>query len=182
MAAMNRAFTLIELLVVVAVIAVLAALSSVVWQRSQRSSKAATCMNNLRQLGSALVRYVGDNDGTFPTLALAREKKSDPEPVLDTVLKPYVTDMRVFNCPADERKLWESSGTSYLWNWKLNGQKLANARVAFVNKGIIDEASRIMVMGDKEGFHPHLTNNVNVLYADGHASNELTFLDDTPSK
>jgi prepilin-type processing-associated H-X9-DG protein len=98
------------------------------------------------------------------------------------VMKPYVTDMGVFRCPADDRNLWESSGTSYLWNWKLNGQKLAAARVAFVSKGIIDEPSRIMVMGDKEGFHPHLDNKVNVLYADGHASNELTFLDETPTE
>ena len=175
-------FTLLELLVVMAIIAILATLSSLVWQRTQRTSKAAACMSNLRQLGTALVRYVGDNDGTFPTMALAREKKTDPEPALDTVLAPYLTDTRVFACPADDRKLWETSGTSYLWNWKLSGQKLAALRVSFVAKGIIDEASRIMVMGDKEGFHPHLTNNVNVLYADGHTSNELTFLDDTPSK
>ena len=182
MAAMRRAFTLIELLVVIAIIAVLASLSMVAWQRTRRTSQAAMCMGNLRQLGSALVRYVGEHDGTFPTLVLARQNKTDPFDAIDTVLKPYLTDMRVFNCPADERKLWETSGTSYLWNWKLSGQKLAALRVSFVAKGIIDEASRIMVMGDKEGFHPHLTNNVNVLYADGHTSNELTFLDDTPTK
>lgn len=178
--AVSRAFTLIELLVVVVIIAALAALSTVAWQRTQRTSRAAMCMNNLRQLGAAVVRHVGEHDGTFPTLVLAREKKTDPVDALDTVLKPYLTDMRVFNCPADEKKLWETSGTSYLWNWKLNGQKLAALKVAFVGKGVIDEAAHIMVMGDKEGFHPHLDNKVNVLYADGHASNELTFLDATP--
>lgn len=177
---MKRAFTLIELLVVIVIIAVLASLSIVAWQRIRRTSHAATCTNNLRQLGSALVRHVGEHDGTFPTLVLARKKKTDPFDAIDTELKPYVTDMRVFNCPADHQKLWETSGTSYLWNHKLNGQKLGAMKVAFIGKGIIDEASLIMVMGDKEGFHPHLDNKVNVLYADGHASNEFTFIDETP--
>jgi prepilin-type processing-associated H-X9-DG protein len=35
-----------------------------------------------------------------------------------------------------------------------------------------------MVMGDKEGWHPSLKNKLNVLYADGHASQELTFVED----
>jgi prepilin-type N-terminal cleavage/methylation domain-containing protein/prepilin-type processing-associated H-X9-DG protein len=173
-------FTLIELLVVIAIIAVLSALSTVAWQRTRRTSQAAKCMNNLRQLGGALVKYVGENDGTFPTLMLAREKVTDPVDTIDSVLKPFVGSAEFFRCPADERKLWETSGTSYLWNWKLNGQKLASLRVAFVAKGVIDEPSRIMVMGDKEGFHPHLDSKVNVLYADGRLSTELTFIDETP--
>ncbi len=180
MAAMRRGFSLIELLVVIVIIAVLAALSTAAWRRTQRTSRAVVCMSNLRQLGASLVQYMGEHDGAFPTLALAREKKTDPLETIDTALKPYIKDVSIFRCPADEKGLWETSGTSYLWNWKLNGQKLAAVRVAFVGRGSIDEVSRIMVMGDKEGFHPHLDNKVNVLYADGHASNELTFLDDTP--
>lgn len=178
----SRAFTLLELLVVMSIIAVLAALSTVVWQRTQRTSKASACMSNLRQLGTALTRYVGENDGTFPTLAAMREKKTDPQPSIDVALKPYLTDMRVFNCPGDDQRIWETSGTSYFWNWKLNGQKLGNLSVAFFGSDAIQDSSRIMVMFDKQGFHPHLNDKLNVLYADGHASQELTFVDESPGK
>lgn len=175
------AFTLLELLVVIAIVAVLATISSAVWQRSQRSANAAKCINNLRGLGTALTKYLGDNDGTFPTLVLAREKKTDPQQAIDTVLKPYISDPRILACPADERKLWETSGTSYLWNWKLNGQRISAVRVSFVGKNTIDEPSNVMVMGDKEGFHPVENRKVNVLYADGRVTQELTFVDETPA-
>ena len=74
------------------------------------------------------------------------------------------------------KSLAETTGTSYLWNYKLNGQKLSSATVSFVKRDTIDQQSRIMVMGDKEGWHPSLKNKLNVLYADGHASQELTFV------
>ena len=171
-------FTLIELLVVIAIIALLATLGTAGWQRSQRYSRAAACMQNLRQIGVGLARYVAEHDGVFPELAMARASKSDAVPVLDTELRGYVSDARVFACPDDSKHLAEKSGTSYLWNNKLNGQRLATLSVSFLAMNPIEEPSRIMVMGDKEGFHPNLDNKLNVLYADGHASQELTFVSD----
>ena len=177
-----RGFTLIELLVVIAIIAVLAALGTAGWQRSQRYARAAACMQNLRQIGGGLARYVAEHDGIFPELAMARASKTDAVPVLDTELSAYVTDARVFACPDDSTHLAAKSGTSYLWNNKLNGQRLATLSVSFLAMSPIEEPGRIMVMGDKEGFHPNLDNKLNVLYADGHASQELTFVSDTPGK
>ena len=176
------AFTLIELLVVIAIIALLATLGTAAWQRSQRYSRAAACMQNLRSIGAGLARYVGEHDGVFPELAMARVSKSDNVPVIDTELLTYVTDARVFACPDDSKHLSQTSGTSYLWNNRLNGQRLATLSVSFLAMDAIDEPSRIMVMGDKEGFHPNIENKLNVLYADGHASQQLTFVDDTPQK
>ncbi len=175
-------FTLIELLVVIAIIALLATLAAAGWQRSQRYARAVTCMQNLRQIGTGLARYVGEHDGVFPELAMARVSKSDTVPVIDTELRAYVTDARVFACPDDSKHLAQTSGTSYLWNNRLNGQRLATLSVSFLAMNPIDDPSRIMVMGDKEGFHPNIENKLNVLYADGHASQELTFVDDTPQK
>jgi prepilin-type N-terminal cleavage/methylation domain-containing protein/prepilin-type processing-associated H-X9-DG protein len=178
----TRAFTLIELLVVIAIIALLATLGTAAWQRSQRYSRSVACMQNLRQIGAGLARYVGEHDGVFPELAMARTSTSEAIPVIDTELRAYVPDARAFACPDDSKRLAQSSGTSYLWNHKLNGQRLATLSVSFLAMNPIDDLSRIMVMGDKEGFHPHLDNKLNVLYADGHASQELTFVDDTPQK
>jgi prepilin-type N-terminal cleavage/methylation domain-containing protein/prepilin-type processing-associated H-X9-DG protein len=177
-----RGFTLIELLVVIVIIAVLAALGTSAWQRSQRQSRSVACMQNLRQIGAGLAKYIGDHDGTFPELAMARMDKTQNVPVIDTELRSYVPNPRVFACPDDRKRLAETSGTSYLWNMRLNGQRLANLSVSFVKMDPIDDPSRIMVMGDKEGFHPSLESKMNVLYADGHASQELTFVDDAPAK
>lgn len=175
----SQGFTLLELVVVLAIIIVLAALGTSVWQRVQRSSRSAACMQNLRQIGAGLAKYVGEHDGVFPTLEMARAGRNEDVPVLDTELRAYVADARVFACPDDRKRIAQTTGTSYLWNHRLNGQRLGNLSVSFVKMDPIDDPGRIMVMGDKEGFHPNLENKLNVLYADGHASQELTFVDDT---
>ncbi len=177
-----RGFTLIELLVVTAIIALLATLGTAAWQRSQRSARAIACMQNLRAIGAGLTRYVAEHDGIFPELAMARTSKTEAVPVMDTELLAYVPDKRVFTCPDDGKHLAATSGTSYLWNNRLNGQRLASLSVSFLAMNPIDDPSRIMVMGDKEGFHPNIENKLNVLYADGHASQELTFVDDAAQK
>jgi prepilin-type N-terminal cleavage/methylation domain-containing protein/prepilin-type processing-associated H-X9-DG protein len=179
---LRRAFTLIELLVVIAIVALLAALGSVGWQHSQRDARSAACTQNLRTIGAAMARYVGEHDGIYPELAMARATRSDAAPTIDTALASYVGDHRAFACPDDRKHIAEVSGTSYLWNWKLNGQRLVSLSVSFVAISPIDEPGHTMMMGDKEGFHEHLQNKLNVLYADGHVSQELTFLSDTPPK
>jgi prepilin-type N-terminal cleavage/methylation domain-containing protein/prepilin-type processing-associated H-X9-DG protein len=172
----TRGFTLIELLVVIAIIAVLAGLTMTAYQRSLRSSRAVECMSNLRQIGAALTKYMTENDGAFPTLVMARPSTADSSPALDTELASYISDARVFSCPEDYKRIAVATGTSYLWNTKLNGQRLGSLSISFMGLDPLEEPSRIMVMGDKEGFHPYLDNKVNVLYADGHASKELTFV------
>jgi prepilin-type N-terminal cleavage/methylation domain-containing protein/prepilin-type processing-associated H-X9-DG protein len=174
----TRAFTLLEMVVVVAIISILVALIVPGWMRSQRGARAAECMGNLRQIGTGLTRYLGEHDQTFPTLVMARENKEQDVLCIDRVLLPYVGTENVFRGPDDTKHLFETTGTSYLWNYKLNGQKLSGLNVSFVRNDTIDEQSRIMVMGDKEGWHPSMKSKLNVLYADGHASQELTFVDE----
>jgi prepilin-type N-terminal cleavage/methylation domain-containing protein/prepilin-type processing-associated H-X9-DG protein len=175
----SRAFTLVELAAVMAIVVALAALSYPVWMHFQRTAQSASCMQNMRQVGAGLVKYLGEHDASFPTLVMARWDKSEKSDAIDTVLASYVQDARVFACPGDRRRLYETTGTSYLWNTKLNGQRLGGLSVNYMKLDTIDSPSRIMVMADKEGFHPHLMNKINVLYADGHASQELTFVSDS---
>ncbi len=59
------AFTLIELLTVIAIIGILAAILIPVVGKVRSSAKAAMCMSNLRQIGTATFMYLNDHDDRF---------------------------------------------------------------------------------------------------------------------
>ena len=61
-----KTFTLIELLVVIAIIAILAAMLLPALQQARERAQTTQCMNNMREINNAVLRYVDDNKGYAP--------------------------------------------------------------------------------------------------------------------
>ena len=140
-----RAFTLVELLVVIAILGVLAALILAALSSAKRTVRQTHCINNVRQLGSALLQFVADHQ-VYPLLVNSRSRdSSDPyfgfgqswKTALQTILSPgypkersvdgvplfIMQDEGVWRCPTAQRppELPNKIGyTSYGYNpWGL---------------------------------------------------------------
>ena len=169
------ALTLVEMLVTIAVIATLAGLLTPALGRARQSARTTACLSNLRQMGIALQAYVNESEGRLPSLQ-NRDCVTNTLAALDMVLLPKEKNSKVFQCPSDRSDLFERTGTSYFWNFTVNGQDVD--KLFSVVGG--NNPSKIPLISDKEGFHPDLKERVNILYADGAVSKELRFSTSLP--
>jgi prepilin-type N-terminal cleavage/methylation domain-containing protein len=167
----QRAFTLIELLVVIGIIAILAALLVPVFNRGKESARAASCVNNLHQIGIGLQLYVSDNGNKLPTVFDWSSSSDTNTPLLNQVLFQHIGSSNVFRCPSDHGGVFEETGSSYSWNFLLNGQDADHLRLM----GLDFNPHQIPLVFDKEGFHRArgAAKAKNYLFADQHLKNLL---------
>jgi prepilin-type N-terminal cleavage/methylation domain-containing protein len=112
------AFTLIELLVVIAIIAILAAILFPVFANARERARMTACLNNTKQMGTALTTYLNDWDGTYPMnrfptdkLALHSNTAGDLQGTnfnWKRALLPYLKTIQVFACPSNDN-LWNKA-------------------------------------------------------------------------
>jgi len=138
MVRLRRGFTLVELLVVIAIVGVLVALLLPAIQAARASARAASCKNNMRQIGLAVLQHCDTHGGDFPEWWHAKLHESDAEGSASWIytLAPYlesVDEIRI--CPEDEfhemRLLVKAS--SYVINDHLAADDVPN-RIRNINK------------------------------------------------
>jgi prepilin-type N-terminal cleavage/methylation domain-containing protein len=66
---LRRGFTLIELLVVISIVAVLASLIAPAVQTSRRAARRVECINNMRNVGLAVLNFTSATGGQLPALS-----------------------------------------------------------------------------------------------------------------
>ena len=111
-----RGFTLIELLVVIAIIAILAAILFPVFAKARDRAKRATCVSNLKQIGTALNMYANDydefiypqvyNEGWGSPAGVEPGGPNYPKQLYATALVSYCgNNYEIFKCPFDDAKM-----------------------------------------------------------------------------
>ncbi|CAN5563270.1 hypothetical protein BH11ARM2_BH11ARM2_39710 [soil metagenome] len=100
----SKAFTLIELLVVIAIIAILAAILFPVFAQAKAAAKKTSDLAQVKQLGTGMQIYLGDNDDTYPLStigAYGNDWNGHVRWSSNEVLQPYIKNGAIFKSPGD---------------------------------------------------------------------------------
>ncbi|MBE6378188.1 MAG: prepilin-type N-terminal cleavage/methylation domain-containing protein [Lentisphaerae bacterium] len=95
----RNSFTLIELLVVIAIIAILASILLPALNSARNRANTASCISNLKQLGTAGMMYTDAHDDYYHTINLIRGASGSNVEWTEFFADNYLGSVDVMNCP-----------------------------------------------------------------------------------
>ncbi|MBI3944896.1 MAG: prepilin-type N-terminal cleavage/methylation domain-containing protein [Armatimonadetes bacterium] len=101
----RRGFTLIELLVVIAIIAILAAILFPVFSRARERARAASCLSNMKQIGTAFTMYMQDYDAVIIEQTRVFGIATQGYRSWTLLMQSYMKNTNVFKCPSFSRRM-----------------------------------------------------------------------------
>lgn len=128
----RSAFSLTELLVVIALIGVLVALLLPAIQAARAVARAASCKNNMRQIGLGVLQFCDTHQGDFPEYYHAKHQAGDVDGLYSWIytIAPHLESVDEIRLCPDDFLLFERrhmKGSSYVINDYLADEEASDA-------------------------------------------------------